>query len=63
MQTTTFEYYKARSGKWYWRCRHSNGKITADCGFGYSRKDSCQRAIKRHIKAMSGGDIKIKELR
>lgn len=36
-------------GLWYWRLRAANGLITADGGYGYTRRRDCVRAVRRNI--------------
>jgi uncharacterized protein YegP (UPF0339 family) len=42
----TIHCYRDRAGQWRWRMC-AGGKIIADCGEGYSRKDSLKRAVAR----------------
>ena len=39
--------YKDEAYLWRWRMKAGNGKITADSGEGYSRRDSALRAAYR----------------
>lgn len=40
-----FEIYQDKKGKWRWRLIAKNGRIVADSGQGYSRRDAVLRAI------------------
>ena len=50
-----FEIYQSprTGGLWYWRVRYRNGRIGADCGFGYTRKYDAKRAIYRLVAVVS----------
>lgn len=37
--------YRDRAGKWRWRLVAGNGKIVADSGQGYSRRDHVVSAV------------------
>ena len=40
-----FEIYEDKAGEYRWRLLWSNGKIAADSGEGYTRRDDAHRAI------------------
>ena len=47
----TFEIYPGKGrakGKYYWRCRHTNGNITSVGGQGYTSAN-CKRAVNKYI--------------
>lgn len=41
------EIYKDKRGEWRWRVKHSNGRILADSGEGYSRKSDAKKGFER----------------
>lgn len=41
-----FEIYEDRADDWRWRLKSDNGNIIADCGQGYSNRQSCINGIK-----------------
>ena len=43
-----FELFVDKRGKWRWRSRARNGKITATGAEGYNRKRDCREAIEKH---------------
>ena len=49
-----FEVYKDKAWDWRWRLRSSNGRIIADSGQGYSRKEDCLHGIKLVSKICKG---------
>ena len=40
-----FEVYKDKAGEYRWRLLSSNGRIAADSGEGYTRREDAHRAI------------------
>jgi len=44
---TTFEIYKDRKKEWRWRAKRK-GRIVADSGEGYKRRNACVTAL-RHL--------------
>jgi hypothetical protein len=47
----TIEFYEGLNGRWYWRRRAANGKLTSGArggaANGYSRRDTCRAAARR----------------
>jgi uncharacterized protein YegP (UPF0339 family) len=50
---TAFEVYRDRAGEYRWRLVHENGRILADGGEGYTRRNDANRAVTR-IKDRAG---------
>jgi len=48
MRQSKFEIYRDAKKEYRWRLRNANGKITADSGEGYERKNAAARAARRH---------------
>jgi uncharacterized protein YegP (UPF0339 family) len=48
--------YKDKAGEYRWRAERS-GRIVADSGEGYSRRDSALKAGKHLVKALSKGQV------
>lgn len=46
------EFYQDKAGQWRWRVKHSNGRILADSGEGYSRKSDAQKGFARLTAAI-----------
>jgi uncharacterized protein len=40
-----FYIYKDAKGEYRWRLRANNGRIVADSGEGYTKKDKCEHGI------------------
>ena len=40
-----FEVYRDKAGEYRWRLLSSNGRLTADSGEGYTRREDAHRAI------------------
>ena len=40
-----FEVYKGKNGSWYWRLLSRNGRIIADGGQGYTRKEGALKGL------------------
>lgn len=40
-----FEVYKGKNGRWYWRLMSRNGRIIADGGQGYIRKEGAIKGL------------------
>lgn len=40
-----FKIYTDRKKEWRWRLIATNGRIIADSGEGYTRKDRCKEAV------------------
>ena len=40
-----FEVYRDKAGEYRWRLLSSNGRIAADSGEGYTRREDAHRAI------------------
>ena len=51
--TMKFEVYRDKAGEYRWRLLSSNGKITADSGEGYTRREDAHRAIAALLKAIN----------
>lgn len=47
MRKVRIQIYQDAAALWRWRLVASNGKLTADSGESYSRRDSAQRAARR----------------
>lgn len=45
-----FEVYRDKKGEYRWRLLTSNGRIAADSGEGYTRREDAHRAIKTLLK-------------
>lgn len=45
------EVFQAKDGEWRWRMRARNGKIVADSGEGYRRKQGAVRAALQLLRA------------
>jgi uncharacterized protein YegP (UPF0339 family) len=41
----TFQLYRDKQENFRWRLRAGNGRIIADCGEGYERRDACEHGI------------------
>lgn len=41
--------YKDKAGEWRWRLVAPNNRIVADSGEGYTRREDCERALKRVV--------------
>lgn len=52
----TFYIYKDAKGEWRWRLKHK-GRIMADSGEGYSRRNKCRHAIERIMLRASSSMI------
>ncbi len=50
----TFEIFEDASGSFRWRLRHDNGNIIADCGNGYTAKQSAKKGL-RSVKTNAPG--------
>lgn len=50
MNIERYEIYEDSRGEWRWRLRAANGRVIADGGEGYSRRDSCRRAVSVMIR-------------
>ncbi len=46
MKYNKFKIYQDSKKEWRWTLTASNGRILADSGEGYKRKQACLRAIK-----------------
>jgi uncharacterized protein YegP (UPF0339 family) len=44
------EIYKSADNEYRWRMKSINGKIVADSGEGYSRKDSAINAVRKFTR-------------
>ena len=55
-----FQLYKDKAGEWRWRLRANNGRIIADSGEGYTKKQGCLHGIE--LVSTLGPDAKIEEL-
>lgn len=51
--------YKS-SGRWRWRLKNRNGRITADSGEGYSSRSNCRRAVNSLKHEMRFVDVEIR---
>jgi uncharacterized protein YegP (UPF0339 family) len=51
----TFEVFKGKNNKWFWRCRARNQEIVADGAQGYSTSQNCRRAAKRLVDSIRDG--------
>jgi uncharacterized protein YegP (UPF0339 family) len=40
------ELYRDAKGEWRWRVHAANGRIVADSGEGYKRKDDCAHGLR-----------------
>ncbi len=47
MRKVRIQIYQDEAYLWRWRLKAANGKITADSGESYSRRDSALRAARR----------------
>jgi uncharacterized protein len=45
----TIELYQDAVGQWRWRMQAANGRIVADSGEGYRRRDAALKAAQRVI--------------
>lgn len=52
-----FEIYQDKRGEWRWRLRHSNGRIMADSGEGYSRRSDCRKGFDRVAAMIAAGKV------
>lgn len=52
----TFYIYKDAKGEWRWRLKHK-GRIMADSGEGYSRRNKCRRAVESIIFHSGSAEI------
>jgi len=50
MKRAQFHIYRDRRGLWRWRLKAANGRIIADSGEGYSRREHARRAMGRLIQ-------------
>jgi uncharacterized protein YegP (UPF0339 family) len=50
----TVEVYPDGGGLWRWRRKAGNGRIVADGGEGYTRKDGALRAARRSCPPQGG---------
>jgi len=50
MVAPRFEIYRDRRKEWRWRLKAANGRIIADSGEGYSRREHARRATRRLIQ-------------
>ena len=55
--TTTFEIYRARDG-WRWRAKRANGRIVADSGEAYTRKNDAHRAAFNFVAVVDRENIR-----
>lgn len=40
-----FELFRDAAGEWRWRLRVQNGKVVAESGEGYVRREDCEHGI------------------
>lgn len=52
-----FEVYKDKANEYRWRLLASNGRMVADSGEGYTRREDAHRAIAALLSAI--GDVTI----
>lgn len=57
-----FEVFPDKNGKFRWRCRAGNGKITANGGEPFASKSNAKRAIYNLIGSFGDGPLIIIEL-
>ena len=48
-----FEVYRDKAGEYRWRLLASNGKLIADSGEGYTRREDAHRAIAAMLLAIN----------
>lgn len=48
------------TGKWRWRLKNRNGRISADGGEPYSSKSGCRRAVNSLKHEMRFADVEIR---
>ena len=48
-----FEVYEDNAGEYRWRLLAANGKIVADSGEGYTRRDDAHRAIATLLRGIN----------
>ncbi len=56
MKGARFTVYQDDAKQWRWRLQSVNGRILADSGEGYTRRQDALRAVRR-IKQMAGAPI------
>ena len=52
--------YKDRKNEWRWGLYASNGRIVADSGEGYKRRNRCRRMIEKLIIQIGSAQIEEK---
>lgn len=57
---STIEIYQGVDREHRWRLKSSNGNILADCAEGYKKRPSLIKALKRIIRDISGGKVKVR---
>ena len=53
-QIIHFQIFKGKNKKWFWHSWRS-GKITADCGYGYTRRAAARRAAMAFVTSIEIG--------
>jgi uncharacterized protein YegP (UPF0339 family) len=48
-----FEVYRDKAGEYRWRLLSSNGRLTADSGEGYTRREDAHRSITTLLTAIN----------
>lgn len=56
MKSPAFQVYPAKDG-YRWRLRAANGRIIAESGEAYARKQGAEKAVDRVIEACSGQPV------
>ncbi len=58
-KTHSIEVYKDKKGEFRWRLWSPNGRIVADSGEGYTRRDNLNRALTVLKTAFQSNDIPV----